>query len=371
MRTATVTIDAAALAHNLQVIKSQLQPDTKVLAMVKADAYGHGVDKAVPALIAADGFGVACMSEALAVEDALRAVDTVRPVVLIEGVFSRDEWLDAIAHDFGCVIHHDEQLHWALEHKPSDNSFCCTIWLKYNTGMNRIGFGADEIIDKAKLLIDAGYQIILTSHFACSDEKEHPLNAVQIERFNHALQAILQLQSSAQGSLCNSAGIFNFPQVHHNWVRAGIALYGAKPVAHCSAADLGLLPAMTLSAKIMAIHTLNAGDSVGYAALWSATDAHKIAIVSIGYGDGYPRVVDGAKVSIISQSGTTTCAIIGRVAMDMLMIDVDGVDVAIGDDVILWGDAPHIDEVAMCANTIGYELMCRLTTRPNRQLTNK
>ena len=150
-------------------------------------------------------------------------------------------------------------------------------------------------------------------------------------------------------------------------MRAGIALYGSKPITDQSAKALNLMPAMTLSAQVMAIHTLAAGDSIGYSALWAAQKPHQIAVVSIGYGDGYPRVVMGAKVSVTDTSGNRhLCDIIGRVAMDMFMIDIDGLDIAINTPVVLWGDSPTIDEVAMCAGTIGYELMCRLTTRPKR-----
>lgn len=197
------------------------------------------------------------------------------------------------------------------------------------------------------------------------------MNALQITRFNDALTKIQRMDATIQASLCNSAGIFNFPAQHHHWVRAGIALYGAKPVSHATAKELGLKPAMTLSAKIMAIHTLNAGDAVGYASLWTAASRHQIAIVSIGYGDGYPRVVDGAKVAVTDSHGEVHLRpIIGRVAMDMLMIDVQDLAVEIGCDVELWGSSVHIDEIALSASTIGYELMCRLTTRPDRALTS-
>ena len=367
MRTTSVTIHPDALMHNLKVIKKKLNPNTKVLAMVKADAYGHGIDATVPALIHADGFGVACLSEAMAVKQVLDDMNVKKPIVLIEGAFSLDEWKVAVEHDFGCLIHHQNQLAWALAHQPKQDQCCHTIWLKYNTGMSRLGFNDDQIILAAKSLTDAGYRLILTSHVACADDKSHPLNALQISKFDQALARIQAFAPDTLGSLCNSAGIFNFKDHHHDWVRAGIALYGSKPVADQSAKALNLMPAMTLSAQVMAIHTLAAGDSIGYSALWAAQKPHKIAVVSIGYGDGYPRVVMGAKVSVTDTLGNRhLCDIIGRVAMDMFMIDIDGLDIAIDAPVVLWGDSPTIDEVALCAGTIGYELMCRLTTRPKR-----
>ncbi len=367
MRNTTITIDQHALAHNLQVIKQHLKPATKVLAMVKADAYGHGIKATLPALMAADGFGVACMSEALAI----KALGNQKPVVLIEGVFSQAEWQTALAHDFGCVIHQIEQLNWALSLTPDDDAFGRTIWLKYNTGMSRLGFGDDAIIEAARQLNDAGYRLILTSHFACADEQSHPMNARQILKFNQVLDLIRQFAPQTLASLCNSAGIINFADQQHDWVRAGIALYGSKPVADQSAHELGLKPAMTLSSQVMALHTLADQDCVGYSALWMATKAHQIAVVAIGYGDGYPRVVSSAKVSITDAHGKVhQREIIGRVAMDMLMIDVDGLDIDIGAPVVLWGASPSIDEVASCAGTIGYELMCRLTQRPKRRIVS-
>ncbi|VEG13564.1 alanine racemase [Moraxella cuniculi] len=366
MRSTTITIHPDALAHNLQVIKNKLQPTTKVLAMVKANAYGHDIEATLPALSAADGFGVACMSEAMAVANALTVA---KPIILIEGVFSQAEWQLAIEKDFGCVVHHNQQLNWALQNQPQATALCRTIWLKYNTGMSRLGFDDTTIIDAAKALSDAGYRLILTSHFACADDKTHPLNAVQIDKFNAALAQIRKFAPNTQASLCNSAGVFNFDTVHYDWVRAGIALYGSKPTAQHQASELGLKPAMTVSAQIMAIHELAKGQSVGYAALWTASNDCRIAVVSIGYGDGYPRVIADAHVGIIDKNNQLQhCPIVGRVAMDMLMVDISNIEAELGATVILWGTSPHIDEIAARAGTIGYELMCRLTTRPTRQI---
>lgn len=368
MRYAKIKIDSHALQHNLQVIKKQLQPNTKILAMVKANAYGHGIAAVAPSLTKADGFGVACMAEALELNAVLYAQNLPnKPIVLIEGVFSQDEWNEAMRLNFSCVIHQQEQLDWALSQPPHQDGICRTIWLKFNTGMNRLGFDSKAVVLAAKQLHQAGYHLILTTHFACADDREHPLNEIQIKKFNTAFQQILKFAPNCQASLCNSAGIFNFPNQHHHWVRAGIALYGSKPVFHTCATSLNLKPAMTLSAKIMAIHHLQNKQSVGYSALWQAQKNQKIAVVSIGYGDGYPRVVHAATVSIQDAQGQRHHAqIIGRVAMDMLMIDIDNLPVKVGDEVTLWGQSPHIDEIAACAGTIGYELMCRLTNRPNR-----
>ena len=363
----TITIKPAAITHNLSQVKA-LAPKSKVLAMVKANAYGHGVAAVLPALQQADGIGVATLREALEA----RQLGWDKTIGLIEGAFTVDEWQQAINHDISCVIHHAPQLDWALEQIPPVDSATRVVWIKYNTGMNRLGFNTQTLISAAKSLHDAGYQLILTTHFANADNQDHPLNAIQIQRFNDMLITLRQtVSTNTKGSLCNSAGIVNFPEHHHDWVRPGIMLYGSAPVIDQSAYTLNLQPAMEFSAQIIALQTVQAGDAIGYGSRWIAQQDVKTALVSIGYGDGYPRVVNGdAYVSVIDAVNQQrySCAVIGRVAMDMIVIDVSAVPEsnALNSKVILWGDAPHVDEVATHANTIGYELLCRLSVRPNR-----
>ena len=369
----TITIKPAAITHNLAQVK-KLAPTAKVLAMVKANAYGHGVAAILPALQQAkpqaEGIGVATLIEALEA----RQLGWDKTIGLIEGAFTKDEWQLAIEHDISCVIHHEPQLIWALENTPPATSATRVVWLKYNTGMNRLGFNDQTLIPAAKRLHEAGYQLVLTTHFANADDCAHPLNAIQIQRFNDMLQTLKETVSSdVKGSLCNSAGIVNFPEHHHDWVRPGIMLYGSTPVIDKSARDLDLQPAMEFSAQIIALQTVNAGDGIGYGSRWTAMQDTKTALVSIGYGDGYPRVVsDNAYVSLIDAINRQSypCAVVGRVAMDMIVIDVSTVpeSVALDSKVILWGDAPHVDEVAAHAETISYELLCRLSARPNRTI---
>jgi alanine racemase len=369
----TITIKPAAITHNLAEVKKRA-PTAKVLAMVKANAYGHGVAAILPALKQAkpqaDGIGVATLIEALEA----RQLGWDKTIGLIEGAFTKDEWQLAIEHDISCVIHHEPQLTWALENTPPTTSATRVVWLKYNTGMNRLGFNDQTLIPAAKRLHEAGYQLVLTTHFANADDRAHPLNAIQIQRFNDMLQTLKETVSSdVKGSLCNSAGIVNFPEHHHDWVRPGIMLYGSTPVIDKSARDLDLQPAMEFSAQIIALQTVNAGDGIGYGSRWTAMQDTKTALVSIGYGDGYPRVVsDNAYVSVIDAINHQSypCAVVGRVAMDMIVIDVSTVpeSVALDSKVILWGDAPHVDEVAAHAETISYELLCRLSARPNRTI---
>lgn len=364
MRYATINIHQDALKHNLARIKSMTK--AHVLAMVKADAYGHGVSAVVPALIEADGFGVACLSEALSVKAVLDELAINKPIVLMEGVFDEQEWHTAVACGFWAVIHCQAQLDWACQTSaPSDYT---PIWLKYNTGMNRLGFDKTALQKACQRLSDAGYELILTSHFACADDKNHPMNAKQIKDFEQMYQALSQ-QFDIKGSLCNSAGIIHFKHHHYDWVRSGIALYGSSPTG-TDRDILGLKPAMTLSARIMATHHLKTGQSVGYGGQWRACKPSTIGIVSLGYGDGYPRVVNDASVLVMANT-PTLCPIVGRVAMDMMAIDLTALPPQAWIDVpvVLWGQTPSIDTVANCAHTIAYELMCRLTMRPARQLS--
>lgn len=368
MRTATITIKQNALSHNLQQVKN-LAPNAKILAMVKANAYGHGVAAALPALQQADGIGVASFTEALEA----RQLGWDKAIGLVEGVFSAKEWQQAIDHNCSCVIHHAPQLTWALANIPKADNPTRTVWLKYNTGMNRLGFDDERVIDAAQKLHHAGYQLILTTHFANADDRTHPLNQTQIQRFDKVLQLLKDtLSADIKASLCNSAAVINFPNCHYDWVRPGIMLYGSSPVIDKRADELNLQPAMDFSARIMAIQTVKAGDAVGYCSRWTAAQDTKMALVSIGYGDGYPRIVsDEAYVCVLDNKTAQRyrCPIRGRVAMDMIAIDISAAShIDLDTQVILWGNAPSVDEVAAYAGTIGYELLCRLSTRPQRLL---
>lgn len=372
MRTATITIKPDAITHNLAQVKKRA-PNSRVLAMVKANAYGHGIDAVLPALEEADAIGVATFAEA----SEARQLGWTKGLGLIEGVFSADEWQRAIDFDCSCVIHHEPQLAWALANTPKADSSARTVWLKFNSGMNRLGFDETGVIDAAQKLNEAGYEIILTSHFANADHRHHPLNAIQIKRFTKVLHKLRhKVSADVKASLCNSAGIINFADSHYDWVRPGIMLYGSAPVNDHSAEDLELLPTMIFTSQIMALQTVTAGDAIGYGSRWVAPDDTRVALISVGYGDGYPRVIeDGAYVRVVTSANDSDynshqCPIIGRVAMDMLVIDISATpaDLALNSKVILWGDSPSIDEIARWAGTISYELFCRLSPRPTRTI---
>lgn len=383
MRHASITLNSAALTHNLNQVINKIPEKTQVLAMVKADAYGHGVRHCVPGLQQADALGVACFDEAKQIRD----LGWQKGVVLIEGVFSQQEWAESIEAKCQSIVHHQNQVQWALANLPAADSPCRTIWLKLNTGMNRLGFEPEEIVAVAKTLVDAGYNLILTSHFANADRPDHPSNANQIKVFTDALTQLReQVDGHIKASLCNSAGIINFPECHFDWVRPGIMLYGSTPLEGISAQELQLKPVMTFSASLMAIHNIAAGAPVGYGSRFVANRPIVKGIVSIGYGDGYPRVVDGsAWVTVKPQPSegdrdsstgakeavSYKCPVIGRVAMDMIAIDLTEVpNPTVGYQVTLWGDPdksePSVDEIANSAHTLGYELLCRVTQRPTR-----
>ena len=383
MRHASITLNSAALTHNLNQVINKIPEKTQVLAMVKADAYGHGVRHCVPGLQQADALGVACFDEAKQIRD----LGWQKGVVLIEGVFSQQEWAESIEAKCQSIVHHQNQVQWALANLPTADSPCRTIWLKLNTGMNRLGFEPEEIVAVAKTLVDAGYNLILTSHFANADRPDHPSNANQIKVFTDALTQLReQVDGHIKASLCNSSGIINFPECHFDWVRPGIMLYGSTPLEGISAQELQLKPVMTFSASLMAIHNIAAGAPVGYGSRFVANRPIVKGIVSIGYGDGYPRVVDGAAWVTVkpqpsegdrdSSTGAKEavsykCPVIGRVAMDMIAIDLTEVpNPTVGYQVTLWGDPdksePSVDEIANSAHTLGYELLCRVTQRPTR-----
>ena len=355
MRQATVYIDSQALQYNLNRVK-QLTPTAKIVSMVKANAYGHGVKECLAALKDSDAFGVACVEEALEI----RELGYTQPITLIEGVFSADEMQSVLAHKLECVVHHQAQLDWLLQHKADYITQGLKVWVKFNTGMNRLGFKSTDIIGVIERLKSAGFTCVLTMHFANADT-EHPLNAQQIQQF----LAVKQACEPILASCCNSASIYQYPELHFDFVRPGIMLYGATPFADKDIHALDLKPVMTLSAEIIALNQIQAGEHVGYGSTFTATTTTDIAIVSIGYGDGYPRAYIKPNFVAIGQQ---LVPVVGRVSMDMIAIDVSNMQVEIGTPVELWGKQRLVDDVAVANGTIGYELLCRLSNRPQRKV---
>lgn len=354
MRQATVYIDRQALQYNLNRVK-QLAPQAKVVSMVKANAYGHGIKDCLDALKQTDAFGVACLQEALEI----RELGFEQPITLIEGVFSRDEMPLVLAHNLELVVHHQQQVDWLIAHQDAYIAKNLKVWVKLNSGMNRLGFKITEIKAIIKQLQALGFTCVLAMHFANADA-EHALNDVQIAQFLEIKQDCAPILASC----CNSAAIYKYPELHFDYVRPGIMLYGASPFADRDVHDLDLKPVMRFTAEIIALNSIQAGESVGYGSTFVAEQAMQLAIVSIGYGDGYPRAFIAPNSVVIDGQFV---AVVGRVAMDMIAIDVTDVKVDLGTEVELWGPTRLVDDVASANGTIGYELLCRLSNRPKRQ----
>ena len=356
MRQATVYIDHEALQYNLNRVK-QLAPKAQIVSMVKANAYGHGVKDCLAALKQTDAFGVACLEEAIEI----RELGYQQPITLIEGVFSADEMQIVVDQKIEVIVHHQQQLDWLYAQKDAYQANGLKVWVKLNSGMNRLGFKVPEIIDVINQLKKAGFTCVLAMHFANADADNHPLNEQQKAQFLQVKEACAPLM----GSCCNSAAIYKWPELNFDFVRPGIMLYGASPFADQSAYDLDLKPVMTFAAEVIALNTIQAGESVGYGSTFTADKTTDLAIVSIGYGDGYPRAFP--KQNYVAINGQPV-AVVGRVAMDMIAIDITGLDVKIGTEVELWGKTRLVDDVAAANGTIGYELLCRLSARPVRKL---
>lgn len=347
-------IRLAALRNNLQCVR-KAAPDSKVMAVIKANGYGHGMLRVAAALGDADAFAVASIDEALE----LHSAGIQKPVVLLEGLFEQAELALAQKINLQPVVHCQEQLHML---DAADASQPLDVWLKLDTGMNRLGFTATQFADAHTRLSNnpAVASVRHMTHFACADDRASPATATQIELFTSTTRDL-----KAECSLANSAGILGFPECHADWVRPGIMLYGASPFTDASAADttaeaLGLEPVMTLKSKLIAINALEAGQSVGYGAEWQCPQAMRVGVVAVGYGDGYPR--HAADTTPVLVNGQRT-SVIGRVSMDMITVDLCNIDAHVGDEVVLWGEGLPADEVAAAAETIAYELFCNIAAR--------
>jgi alanine racemase len=345
------TVDRNALRHNLAQLR-RCAPASRVMAVVKANAYGHGIVPVAKALISADAFGVARLGEALA----LREAGLGNPIVLLEGVLSIEELDAAAAHGLELVVHSFEQLDMLDAWRPKRRLH---VWFKLDTGMNRLGFRLEQFGAAWARLTQSqavAARPRLMTHLASADETTTAYTAAQIRRFRELADDI-----GLERSVANSAGLLAWPEAHLEWVRPGLALYGISPFDNRWASDLGLQPAMTLSTRLIAIRDVKAGESVGYGGAWRAEHDTRVAIAAMGYGDGYPRhAVNGTPVRLRDQ----LVPLIGRVSMDMIAVDVSTIaDAAVGDPVVLWGEGLPAEDVANYASTIPYELVCAINQR--------
>ncbi len=348
MRPIKAIISAAALRHNLGVVR-RAAPRSRVFAVIKANAYGHGVTRAARAFEAADGIALLEIEAAVR----LREGGYAKRLALLEGLFESSEVAVAARHDLAVVVHNHEQLRM-LDAAPAGARL--DVMLKINTGMNRLGFTPPDALVARELLKKhrAVKQLTLMTHFATADDARGV--AWQIQVFEQ-IAAGQQLERS----IANSAAILRFPDTHADWVRPGIMLYGCTPFADVTARELGLRPAMTLASEIISVQDLRGGDRVGYAGTFEATQTMRIGTVACGYADGYPRHAPTGTPVLVDGIRTRT---LGRVSMDMLCVDLTPVPAArVGTAVELWGGALPADEVAAAAGTVSYELICALAPR--------
>jgi alanine racemase len=350
-----------ALHHNLERARD-CAPDARIWAVVKAGGYGHGLKRVYEGLRAADGFALLDIAEA----QKLRELDWRGPILLLEGVFESRDLEMCSRLGLWHVVHCDEQIDWLAAHKTE---WPHRVFLKMNTGMNRLGFTPPAFRSAWARLsaLSQVDEVSLITHFSDADGAKGVAQQIQVFRTHTA-------DLSGERSLCNSAGTLRHaqdPTARGDWIRPGVMLYGGSPdYPEHSAAHWGLQPAMTLKSRIIGIQHIEAGDTVGYGSRFTAKQAMRIGVVACGYADGYPRhapdgtpaLVDGVRVPMA-----------GRVSMDMITVDLSAVPHAhIGSEVTLWGNGPvhdgqatllPIDEVAHHCGTIGYELMCALSSR--------
>ncbi|WKD27443.1 alanine racemase [Halomonas sp. KG2] len=360
MRPLVAHIDLDALRHNYQ-LACRCAPQSRSVAVIKADAYGHGALECARALEAeVPAFAVACIEEAIS----LREGGIKKPIVLLEGIFTADELALVDQHNFWISVHSEWQVAALLAFSPHQP---IPVWMKVDSGMHRLGFSLDEAPDVWQRLASAPQvtALHLMSHFATADAREGSY-------FNQQMASLTALAEALNAPLClaNSPATLAWPIAHGDWNRPGVMLYGSDPLEDASEITRQLRPVMSLRSEIIALRELEEGEPVGYGGRWRASRRSKIAVVAAGYGDGYDRhAIDGTPVLVNGQR----CAIAGKVSMDMLTVDVTDVPgAAIGSEVVLWGAASNgavlsIDEVARYCDTISYTLLTGVLPRAPRR----
>jgi alanine racemase len=344
-------IDTAAIRHNLSRVR-ELAPGCRVLAVIKANAYGHGLATAAGALASADGLAVARIAEALA----LREAGCRSRIVLLQGVRDAGELEVAARHGLEPFVHQPWQVALLEDFRGPQ---MLRVWLKIDSGMHRLGFAPAEVPAVAARLAACravAQPIALATHLADAERADLPVTAAQLRAFAAASAGL-----PGERSIANSAGLVAWPEARADWVRPGIMLYGISPFTDRTGTELGLVPAMTFETEVIALRDVAAGERVGYGGTWAAPRDARIAVAAVGYGDGYPRsATSGTPVAVAGRPA----AVAGRPSMDMLTIDVTGLaHAAVGDRVELWGRDVPVEKVAASAGTIAFELTCRVGRR--------
>lgn len=348
----SATIDTAALKHNLEKIR-HWAPRSRVMAVIKANAYGHGLVAVARALDAADSFAVARVDEGIT----LRNAGIHKRTVLLEGVFDRGQLESAAAAGFELVVHTMEQIDLLRE---AGEGVPFKVWAKLDSGMNRLGFKGEAFgtaCAALRTLPRVQSPVNLFTHLASADEPDLPATRKQLDLFDEATRLL-----PGERSIANSAAMVSYPQAQADWVRPGLLLYGVSPFDGKIGADFGLKPAMTLRSHVISIKELVPGEQVGYGGNWTAMRRTRLAVAAVGYGDGYPRSLGSGSPVLINGE---RAPLAGRVSMDMIGIDVTDLSRAprLGDPVILWGEGLPVEEIAVWADTIPYELLCGISQR--------
>ncbi|MDD1622357.1 MAG: alanine racemase [Methylococcaceae bacterium] len=357
---AYVHLDLEAVRHNLAQVK-RYAPNNKIMAVIKANAYGHGITRVARALDQADGLAVARVDEGVR----LRKAGFSQPITVLQGFVCVDELLLMLQHQLDAVIHTPQQIELLQQQGSAEPAL--VIWLKMDTGMNRLGFKGGDFNAAYRQLANCAIvkqPIKLITHFANADDLLDDKTRRQIDLFNDAVQGY-----PGERSIANSAGIIGWPNVSlvstqdgvRDWVRPGLMLYGCSPFAGKTGADFGLKPVMSLHSRLIAVKNVAAGETVGYSGTWQCPNDTRLGVISIGYGDGYHRhAQSGTPVLVNGQR----VPLIGRVSMDMITVDLNGLPSAQpGDPAILWGEGLPVEEIARHADTIPYTLLCGITQR--------
>ena len=351
-----IDIDLAALRHNLGIVRTTA-PHARVLAVIKANAYGHGDQAIIEALQGADGVAVARLDEAVR----LRASEYQKRILVLGVLAGRDDIELVLSNDLDITISHIDQLVF-LERVPTGRAI--SVWIKVDTGMHRLGIQPSQVnsvLNRLETMLPHA-ELRLMTHFANADQTDRTATAAQISAFMAAALPSPKLETS----LANSAAILAWPEAHADWVRPGIMLYGSSPFSGRSAESLGLLPVMTFQTQLIACNRYKRGDAIGYSGTWVCPEDMAVGVAAVGYGDGYPRHVPSGTPVLLNGS---TVPLIGRVSMDMITLDLrQQPNAAVGDPVVLWGRGLPADRIAEAANTISYELFCGITERVTRNV---
>ncbi|MBN1378883.1 MAG: alanine racemase [Gammaproteobacteria bacterium] len=353
---ACAEINLAALRHNFSLVRHHAAR-SRIMCVIKANAYGHGMLQVAETLSEADGFAVACVDEAIT----LRQNGIEKPITIFQGFADEAELAACSEYSLWPLLHCDAQLKLlqvTKKRRPAG------IWLKLSSGMNRLGFACEQaqLLWQGLIKLEGIQSVGLMTHMACADEgsAKNPVTDFTLKQIDRFMQNTQQL--AGEKSLANSATLLSWPQAQADWVRPGIMLYGASPflpgITHNCVNELK--PVMRLTSRLIAINQLRKGNPIGYGCSWHCPEDMPVGVVAIGYGDGYPRHIDAhASVSINNQCA----AVVGRVSMDLLTIDLRNIAAAVGDQVVLWGPELPVDDIARSAETIAYELTCGIYGR--------